>query len=40
MLQWTERYGPLYKMMLIDSLAVVLTDPDAIRRITSKTGAT
>jgi hypothetical protein len=36
--RWTEAYGPIFKLQFLDAFGVVLTDPDAIARVTRKTG--
>ena len=38
MAAWANAYGPLYKMQFLDQFTLVLTDPDAIARITRRTG--
>lgn len=37
-LKWAEEYGDIYKVQFMDSIAVVLTNPDTIARIARKTG--
>jgi hypothetical protein len=37
-LKWAEEYGDIYKVQFMDSIAVVLTNPDAIASISRKTG--
>lgn len=39
MAQWQKTYGKIYKIQLVDTFSVVLSDPDTIARITRKTGA-
>lgn len=34
---WHAAHGPLYKIQLLDSFAVVLSDPDTIARVTRRT---
>jgi cytochrome P450 len=34
-----EKYGPLFKMQLMQSVVVVLSDPQTISRVARKTGA-
>lgn len=35
---WVNKYGPVVKVQVLDSFAVILTDPGTIMRITRKTG--
>lgn len=35
---WHAAHGPLYKLQLLDSFVVVLSDPDTIARVTRRTG--
>lgn len=37
-LKWAEEYGDIYKVQFMDSIAVVLTNPDTIASISRKTG--
>jgi hypothetical protein len=37
-LDWANKYGHVYKIVFMDSMAVVLTNADVIARITKKTG--
>lgn len=39
-LDWANKYGQVYKIVFMDSMAVVLTNADVIARITKKTGGT
>jgi cytochrome P450 len=34
----TATYGPIYKLQLLDTLQIVLTDPETISRVVRKTG--
>lgn len=35
---WASQYGPLFKIMFLNQSAAVLTDPDAIARLTKRAG--
>jgi hypothetical protein len=37
-LKWAEEYGDIFRVQFMDTVAVVLTNPDAIARISKKTG--
>ena len=38
LLEWTNTYGPIYKLQFLDIFTVVLTDPDTIAHITRTRG--
>jgi hypothetical protein len=38
LVEWARTYGPVYKLQMLDGFAVVVTDPEAIARITKRTG--
>jgi hypothetical protein len=38
MAEWSNKYGPLYKVHSMDECVLVCTDPDTIARITRRTG--
>jgi hypothetical protein len=38
MAEWSNKYGPLYKVHFMDECVLVCTDPDTIARITRRTG--
>jgi hypothetical protein len=37
-LKWAEEYGGIFRVQFMDSVGIVLTNPDAIARISKKTG--
>lgn len=37
---WANKYGPLFKVQFLNTTTVVLTDPDAVARLTKRTGET
>lgn len=38
MARWMQTYGSMYKLLFLDEFVVVLLDPEAIARVTRKTG--